>query len=104
MVVSEFAVQFRRCHVDAHMTTPFERPGPGRLPPLPRALRRAVLSILTGVFVALIVVPWLASFSTDWLWYGEIGFRSVFTTSLLWRVLLFFIGGALAFSYFYGNV
>ena len=86
------------------MTTPFERPGPGRLPPLPRALRRAVLWILTGVFVALIVVPWLASFATDWLWYGEIGFRSVFTTSLVWRIGLFVVGGSVAFAYFYGNV
>jgi len=56
------------------------------------------------VFVAMVVVPWLASFFTDWLWFGEVGFRTVFTTSLGWRILLFFIGGAFAFAYFYGNV
>jgi uncharacterized protein len=63
-----------------------------------------VLWILAGVFIALIVVPWLASFATDWLWYGEIGFRSVFTTSLVWRIGLFVVGGFVAFAYFYGNV
>jgi uncharacterized membrane protein (UPF0182 family) len=91
-------------HFDLHMTTPFERPGPGRLPPLPRAFRRGLMWIAAVVFVALIVVPWLASFATDWLWYGEIGFRSVFATSLVWRIGLFVLGGAFAFGYFYGNI
>ena len=36
-----------------------------------------------------IVVRGSRALSTDWLWFGEIGFRSVFTTSLLWRVGLF---------------
>jgi uncharacterized protein len=86
------------------MSTPFERPGPARLPTPPPGLRRFLLWVVAAVFVALIVVPWLASFATDWLWYGEIGFRSVFATSLEWRILLFFIGGVFAFAYFYGNV
>ena len=59
---------------------------------------------LGAVFVAMVVVPWLASFFTDWLWFKEIGFRTVFTTSLIWRVGLFFLGVAFAFAYFYGNV
>src|ERR1700682_4582606 len=86
------------------MTSPFERPGPARLPPLPRSLRRIALGIVAGVFVALVLVPWLASFATDWLWFKEIGFQSVFTTSLIWRVGLFLIGGVFAFGYVYGNV
>ena len=49
-------------------------------------------------------IPWLASFFTDWLWFKEIGFQTVFATSLLWRVLLFVIGTSFAFAYFYGNV
>ena len=56
------------------------------------------------MFVALIIVPWLASFATDWLWFGEIGFQSVFATSLVWRIGLFILGGAFTFAYFYGNV
>ncbi len=86
------------------MTSPFERPGPARLPPLPRSLRRIVLWIVVGLFVALVVVPWLASFATDWLWFREIGFQSVFATSLIWRIGLFLIGGLFAFGYIYGNV
>ena len=86
------------------MTSPFERPGPARLPPLPRSLRRIVVGIVAALFVALIVVPWLASFATDWLWFKEIGFQSVFATSLIWRIGLFLIGGVFAFGYIYGNV
>jgi uncharacterized membrane protein (UPF0182 family) len=86
------------------MTSPFERPGPARLPPLPPSFRRFVLGIVAAVFVALIVVPWLASFATDWLWFKEIGFQSVFATSLIWRIGLFVIGGGFAFAYIYGNV
>ena len=63
-----------------------------------------MLWILGALAIALIVIPWLATFATDWLWFGEIGFRSVFTTSLIWRIGLFFIGGAFTFAYFYGNV
>ena len=86
------------------MTSPFERPGPARLPPLPRSLRRVVIWIVAGVFAAFIVAPWLASFATDWLWFKEIGFQSVFATSLAWRIGLFIFGGAFALAYFYGNV
>jgi uncharacterized membrane protein (UPF0182 family) len=63
-----------------------------------------MLGVVAGLFVALIVVPWLASFATDWLWFKEIGFQSVFVTSLIWRIGLFLIGGVFAFGYFYGNV
>lgn len=86
------------------MTSPFERPGPARLPPLPRSFKRIALGLVAGLFFALILVPWLASFATDWLWFKEIGFQSVFATSLIWRIGLFVIGGGFAFGYIYGNV
>src|SRR5438552_5774345 len=86
------------------MSSPFERPAPATLPPIPRAFRRLVLWIVAAIFFAFILVPWLASFVTDWLWFKEIGFQTVFATSLIWRIALFFIGGAFAFAYFYGNV
>jgi uncharacterized membrane protein (UPF0182 family) len=71
---------------------------------MPRSVRRIVLWIVAAVFIALIVVPWLASFFTDWLWFKEVGFQTVFTTSLIWRIVLFLVGGGFAFAYFYGNV
>src|SRR5712671_2177597 len=86
------------------MSSPFERPAPARLPPMPRSVRRIALGIIALVFVALIVVPWLASFFTDWLWFKEVGFQTVFATSLMWRIGLFVVGGAFAFAFFYGNV
>jgi hypothetical protein len=63
-----------------------------------------VLWIVAAIFIALIVVPWLAGFFTDWLWFKEIGFQTVFATSLIWRIGLFILGGAFTFAYFYGNV
>jgi uncharacterized membrane protein (UPF0182 family) len=71
---------------------------------MPRSIRRIALGIIALVFVALVVVPWLASFFTDWFWFKEVGFQTVFVTSLVWRIGLFFIGGAFAFVFFYGNV
>ena len=71
---------------------------------MPASLRRIVLGIIAAIFFALILVPWLASFATDWLWFKEIGFQSVFATSLIWRIGLFVIGGGFAFGYIYGNV
>ena len=86
------------------MTHPFERPAPAQLPPMPPGARKVFLTILAVFFLAMIVLPWLASFATDWLWFQEIGFESVFMTSLVWRVMLFVIGAAIAFAFFYGNV
>src|SRR5947207_634297 len=86
------------------MSSPFERPAPARLPPLPRSFRRIVLWILAAVFLGMVVIPWIASFFPDWLWFKEIGFQTVFATSLVWRIALFVTGAALAFAYFYGNV
>jgi uncharacterized membrane protein (UPF0182 family) len=86
------------------MTSPFERPGPARLPPLPRSLRRLVVSIVALFFVGLVIVPWLATFFTDWLWFKEIGFQTVFATSLAARIALFVVGAVVAFTWFYGNV
>src|SRR5205823_1508050 len=43
------------------MSSPFERPAPARLPPLPRSLRRIVLWGLAAIFAAMVVVPSLFS-------------------------------------------
>jgi len=65
-------------------------------------------SILLGVigigFLAIIVIPWLAGFATDWLWYSEIHFESVFLRSLVARALLFVVTGLFAFAFLYGNL
>ncbi len=50
--------------------------------------------MLALVVAALLLVgPRLISTYTDWLWFGEVGFRGVFTTVLVTRLLLFLVVG-----------
>ncbi len=74
--------------------------GPVISPPL----RRIVLGILAVGFFAIVVLPWLATFATDWLWYQEIHFESVFLRSLIARATLFVVGGLVAFAFLYSNI
>ena len=66
--------------------------------------RRILLAILAALFLVVVVFPWLASFATDWLWFTEIHFESVFLTSLVARSLLFVLTGLVAFAFVYGNL
>jgi uncharacterized membrane protein (UPF0182 family) len=75
--------------------------GPGH-PPASK-VRRPFLVIAAVVFAAFFVVPWLASFATDWLWFQEIHFESVFLKSLVARATLFVVFGTLAFAFLYSN-
>ncbi|MGH3622898.1 MAG: UPF0182 family protein, partial [Sciscionella sp.] len=64
---------------------------------LPKLSRRARILLIIGVVLlfALIIGSRVLGTYVDWLWYGQVGFRSVFTTVLVTRVLLFFAIGAL---------
>src|SRR6476620_2550650 len=65
---------------------------PAGLPSLSK--RSRVLLVLALVVAALLLVgPRLISTYTDWLWFGEVGFRGVFTTVLVTRLLLFLVAG-----------
>src|SRR2546423_14727594 len=86
------------------MPSPWGRRGPAALPPLPRSLRRFVLALIATLFIAFAVIPWLASFFTDWLWFKEIGFRTVFATSVVSGIVVFVLEGAFAFAWVYRNV
>jgi len=66
--------------------------------------RRILLALLAVLFLLVFVVPWLASFATDWLWFNEIHFESVFLRSLAARSLLFALSGFVAFAFIYGNL
>lgn len=72
---------------------------------MPKLSRRAkfLLSIAGALILVLLVGARLLDTYVNWLWFGEIGFRSVFTTVLLTRIVLFFtiaalVGGLLAVS------
>ncbi|MGH3880219.1 MAG: UPF0182 family protein [Actinophytocola sp.] len=72
---------------------------------MPKLSRRAkiLLSIAGALILVLLVGARLLDTYVDWLWFGEVGFQSVFTTVLITRVILFFsiallVGGLLALS------
>ena len=53
------------------------------------------------LFVAL---PSLAELYTEWLWFGEVGYQSVFLKSLMTKGLVGSAGFLLAFAFLYGNL
>jgi uncharacterized protein len=65
--------------------------------PVPAISRRTrlVLIIIAVLIVGLSVLGSLVSLYIDWLWYGEVGFRTVFGTVLWTRLLLFVLFGAI---------
>src|SRR5271165_5806047 len=65
-----------------------------RMPKLTRRSRTLITIALT-VILLLLVVPRLIDGYVDWLWFGELGYRSVFTTVLVTRIVVFLVGGVL---------
>jgi uncharacterized membrane protein (UPF0182 family) len=65
--------------------------------PVPAISRRTrlVLTVVAVLIVALSVLGSLMSLYIDWLWFGEVGYRNVFSTVLWTRILLFFLFGVL---------
>ena len=59
-----------------------------RMPKLTRRSRILIL-IALGVIVLLLAGPRLIDAYVDWLWFGELGYRSVFTTVLVTRIVVF---------------
>jgi len=66
--------------------------------------RRFWLLIGTIVLLVLIFGGTLARLYTDWLWFGEVGYRSVFWTRLFTRFELGAIAGILFFAIVYSNL
>ena len=65
-----------------------------RMPKLTRR-SRILITIALAVILLLLVGPRLIDGYVDWLWFGELGYRSVFTTVLLTRLVVFVIVGLL---------
>src|SRR6202041_1886727 len=65
-----------------------------RMPKLTRRSRILIL-IALGVIALLLAGPRLIDAYVDWLWFGELGYRSVFTTVLVTRIVVFFVVGIL---------
>ena len=62
---------------------------------IPAQVREKWKWLLLGVaaVVLFVLLNVLRGFYTDWLWFGELGFRGVFVTVLVTRVILFLVWG-----------
>src|SRR5262245_4912377 len=65
-----------------------------RMPRLSRRSRNLIV-IAFAVIALLLAGPRFIDAYVDWLWFGELGFRSVFTTVLVTRVVVFLIAALL---------
>src|SRR5581483_10198179 len=77
-------------------------------PPLPAMLlsRRAkiVLAVVAIIIVLLVVLVQASGVYINYLWYGSVGHRNVYSTILWTKVSLFFIFGALMALIIGGNM
>src|SRR5690349_2373623 len=64
---------------------------------MPKLTRRSriLITIALVVVLLLLVGPRLVDAYVDWLWFGELGYRSVFTTQLLTKLVVFLVVWAL---------
>lgn len=74
-----------------------------RMPKLTRR-SRTLIAIALAVIVLLLVGPRLIDAYVDWLWFGELGYRSVFTTVLFTRLVVLLIGGLLVGGIVFGGL
>src|ERR1700740_571256 len=65
-----------------------------RMPKLTRR-SRILIAVALAIVLLLLFGPRLIDAYVDWLWFGELGYRSVFTTKLITRVVVFFVAGLL---------
>src|SRR6476660_2518701 len=63
-----------------------------RMPKLTRR-SRILIAVALAVVVLLLFGPRLIDTYVNWLWFGELGYRSVFTTTLVTRVVVFLVAG-----------
>ncbi len=63
---------------------------PARMPALTRR-SRIMLVVATAVVAVLLIGPRFIDTYVDWLWFGELGYRSVFTTVLFTRLIVFLV-------------
>jgi uncharacterized membrane protein (UPF0182 family) len=60
---------------------------------MPKLTRRSriLIAIALAVVALLLIGPRLIDGYVDWLWFGEVGYRSVFTTVLVTRIIVFLV-------------
>ncbi|MDA4103980.1 UPF0182 family protein [Mycolicibacterium monacense] len=63
---------------------------PARMPKLTRR-SRVLIGVALAAVVLLLIGPRFIDTYVNWLWFGELGYRSVFTTVLFTRVVVFLV-------------
>ncbi len=87
------------------MTHPFDpRPELRIRRPMPHGLRRLIIAALVAFFAIFVLVPWLVTFGTDWLWFRQLGLTTVYFTALEWHVILFLLGGVVSYAVLAANI
>ncbi len=61
-----------------------------RMPKLTRR-SRILIAVALAVVLLLLFGPRIVDAYVDWLWFGELGYRSVFTTKLVTRLVVFLV-------------
>jgi uncharacterized membrane protein (UPF0182 family) len=63
---------------------------------MPKLTRRSriLIAVALAVIALLLVGPRLIDGYVDWLWFGELGYRSVFTTVVMTRIVVFLVVGS----------
>src|SRR3954462_5897428 len=71
---------------------------------MPKLTRRSriLITIALAVVLLLLIGPRLVDAYVDWLWFGELGYRSVFTTQLVTKLVVFLLVWALVGSIVFG--
>jgi uncharacterized membrane protein (UPF0182 family) len=74
--------------------------------PVPSISRRAkiIIGVVVLMVIVLSVLGSLVRLYVDWLWFGEIGYRQVFSTGLRTRLFLFLLFGVLMAVVVGGNL
>ena len=64
---------------------------------MPKLTRRSriLITVALAVVLLLLIGPRLVDAYVDWLWFGELGYRSVFTTQLVTKLVVFLVVWAL---------
>lgn len=70
----------------------------------PYHLPKRWIGLLAILFAIFLIFHNAIPLYTDWLWFGEVGQRTVFTTTILAKTILFALFGIFFFVVFYGNV
>jgi len=74
-----------------------------RMPKLTRR-SRILVGIALLIVGLLMVGPRLVDAYVDWLWFGEVGFRSVFSTVLVTRLVVFLVAGVFVGAVAFGGM